>query len=389
MSETRLEPVLSESSGFSFGEVPSLTTPGTAAPAPPSLGPLAGFAGAFRGSGFNLIFRPDSAKTPTPLPIPVTGSDNVLELNLTLETLSFAKGLGSVPNRGSNGQADIFLNGVPYLQTISDVTIPSRPIGIHFEPGIWMAVPPTTVPAEGSTVVRMASIPHGTTLEAQGTSSTIAGKPTIPAVDITPFFTLSPHQKNPFPSQTATTKNAARIPQDLTSFIAAGTITQAMLTDPNTVLRNHIASQTITSTTTISISSQPKTPLFGGGTDNIAFLLGNAAASGAAPNAQTLKMEATFWIETVEYTIEVPVFQPGQPALIISGNPDAPGQPVPEFLVNPPAAITAPRSITVTATQIQYSQRVFLNFNTLTWPHVSVATLVPVGPIPVPASAFA
>ena len=388
MSETRLEPVLSESSGFSFGEVPSLTTPGTAAPAPPSLGPLAGFAGAFRGSGFNLIFRPDSAKTPTPLPIPVTGSDNVLELNLTLETLSFAKGLGSVPNRGSNGQADIFLNGVPYLQTISDVTIPSRPIGIHFEPGIWMAVPPTTVPAEGSTVVRMASIPHGTTLEAQGTSSTIAGKPTIPAVDITPFFTLSPHQKNPFPSQTATTKNAARIPQDLTSFIAAGTITQAMLTDPNTVLRNHIASQTITSTTTISISSQPKTPLFGGGTDNIAFLLGNPAASGAVPNAQTLKMEATFWIETAEFTIEVPIFEPGQPALIIPAQAGAAGQPVPEFLVNPPVAITAPRAITVKATQIQYSQQVFLNFNTLTWPHVSVATLVPDGPIPVPASAF-
>ena len=388
MSETRLEPVLSESSGFSFGEVPSLTTPGTAAPAPPSLGPLAGFAGAFRGSGFNLIFRPDSAKTPTPLPIPVTGSDNVLELNLTLETLSFAKGLGSVPNRGSNGQADIFLNGVPYLQTISDVTIPSRPIGIHFEPGIWMAIPPTTVPAEGSTVVRMASIPHGTTLEAQGTSSTIAGKPTIPAVDITPFFTLSPHQKNPFPSQTATTKNAARIPQDLTSFIAAGTITQAMLTDPNTVLRNHIASQTITSTTTISISSQPKTPLFGGGTDNIAFLLGNPAASGAVPNAQTLKMEATFWIETAEFTIEVPIFEPGQPALIIPAQAGAAGQPVPEFLVNPPVAITAPRAITVKATQIQYSQQVFLNFNTLTWPHVSVATLVPDGPIPVPASAF-
>jgi hypothetical protein len=57
--------------------------------------------------------------------------------------------------------------------------------------------------------------------------------------------------------------------------------------------------------------------------------------------------------------------------------------------VNPPVAITAPRAITVKATQIQYSQQVFLNFNTLTWPHVSVATLVPGSPIPVPASAFA
>jgi hypothetical protein len=389
MSEMPLETALSQTSGFSFGEVSSLTALRAAGVAPPSLGPLAAFTGTFRGSGFNLIFRPDSTKTPTTLPIPVTGSDNVLELNLTLETLSFSRSLGSVPNRGSAAQGDIFLNGVPYLQTINDVTIPSQPVGIHFEPGMWMAVPATTNPAEGSTVVRMASIPHGTTVEAQGTSSIIAGKPTIPAVDITPFSTLPPHNKIPFPSQTATTNNAARIPQNLTSFVAAGTITQAMLTDPNTVLRNHIASQTITSTTTISISSTPAAPLFGGGTDNIAFLLGNAAASGAAPNAQTLRMEATFWIETAEFTIEVPIFEPGQPALIIPAQTGAAGQPVPEFLVNPPVAITAPRSITVKATQIQYSQQVFLNFNTLTWPHVSVATLVPASPIPVPVSAFA
>jgi len=41
-----------------------------------------------------------------------------------------------------------------------------------------MAVPATTDPAEGVTLVRMASIPHGTTIEARGKSSTIKGKPT-------------------------------------------------------------------------------------------------------------------------------------------------------------------------------------------------------------------
>ena len=85
----------------------------------PTLGPLAAFTGAFRGSGFNAIFRPDSTETPTGLPKPITGSDNVLELNLTLETLSFSPSLGSVPNRGTGQQGDIFLNGVPYLQTIT------------------------------------------------------------------------------------------------------------------------------------------------------------------------------------------------------------------------------------------------------------------------------
>jgi hypothetical protein len=189
MTDLHLETALSLPSGFRFGEVSSQTAPRVLGTAVPSLGPLASFTGTFRGSGFNLIFRPDSAKTPTPLPKPITGSDNVLELNLTQETLSFSAGLGKVPNRGSGQQADAFLNGVPYLQTISDVTVPSQPVGIHFEPGIWLAVPPTTNPAEGATVARMASIPHGTTVEAQGKSFVVNGKPTIAAVDITPLST--------------------------------------------------------------------------------------------------------------------------------------------------------------------------------------------------------
>jgi hypothetical protein len=384
MSDTNLEPALLRPADFRFGEVSSLTTFRDSASSVPSLGPLAAFTGAFRGSGFNTIFRPDLG-SPTKLPVPVTGSDNLLELNLTRETLSFSQSLGSVPNRGEV-MPDIFLNGVPYLQVITDVTVPSQPIGIHFEPGLWMAIPTTTDPKEGPTLTRMASIPHGTTIEAQGTFTTIAGKPDIQPVSITPFTIGQPANTIQFPSQTASNKDTARIPQDLTSFVAAGTITQAMLDDPNTFLRNHIASQTITSTTVITISTDPASPLFGGGTRNIAFLLGNATAS--AQNADAVQMQATFWIETVDFTIEVPIFEPGQPPLIIPANTGAAGQPVPEFSVDPPEAIKAPRAIQVKATQIQYAQQVFLNFNGLTWPHHSVATLVPAAPLPVPASAF-
>ncbi len=385
MSDISLETALVSPSNFAIREVSNLTQFRAALIEAPTLGPLADFAGTFSGHGFNTIFRPDSKATPTALPIPVVGSDNVLELNLTSETLSFSKSLGSVPNRGFV-QGDIFLNGVPYLQTISDITVPSQPVGIHFEPGLWLMVPSTVDPAEETTVVRMASIPHGTTILAQGSAKTAPGKPTIPAVDITPFSTAPPHNKIPFPSQTAANKDTARIPQDLSSFITAGTITQAILTDPNTILRHHIAAQNITSTTTLSISTQPAAPLFGGGTGNMAFLLGNTGAT--APNAQDVKMTAVFWIETVKHTIVVPVFHPGHPPLIIPAETGEAGQPVPRFLVNPPIAITTPRSITVESTQIQYSQQVFLNFNTLTWPHISVATLVPSAPIPVPASVF-
>jgi len=381
MSDLQLQNALSMPAGFRFDEVPPLTVPAAATPAP-SLGPLAAFTGTFRGAGFNTIFRPDSPNTPTKLPVPVSPSvtDNVLELNLTEETLSFSPSLGAVPNRGMV-QGDITLNGIPYLQVINDVTIAGQSTGIHVEPGLWMAVPATTDPDEGVTFARMASISHGTTLLAQGKATTIAGKPTFPVIDITPST------PQPFPSQTATSVGSARIPQDLTSFIKAGTITQAMLDNPASVLSTHIAGLDITSTTAITVSATPPAPLFGGGLGNIAFLLGDSQAAG--PNAQAASMEATFYIETVEYTIQVPVFKPGQPPLTISPAAGPGRQPVPEFLVNPPAAITAPRTIKASATQIQYVQKVILNFNGFTWPHVSVATLVPAAPVAVPASAFA
>jgi hypothetical protein len=87
--------------------------------------------------------------------------------------------------------------------------------------------------------------------------------------------------------------------------------------------------------------------------------------------------------------VPVPVFEPGQPPLIIPGETGAAGQPAPEFLVNPPISIEAPRQITVTAPQIQYSRRVLLNFNHLSWPHVSMATLPPASPVVIPPSAWA
>jgi hypothetical protein len=385
VAKLALQPAVQLPAGFRITEVPiaaglHLTLPGSTTP---SLGPLVAFSGTFTGTGFNTIFRPDSPTTPTPLPIPVAGSDNVLELNLTTETLSFSPSLGSVPNRGMV-QGDAFLNGVPYLQTISDVTNPAQPTGIHLEPGLWICVPPTTDPKEGQEVARMASIPHGTTICAQGSSSVVAGPPTIPAVDITPFQGAT---KFPFPSQTATGHGTARIPQDLTPFIAAGTITQAILTDPNTVLRNHIAGQHITSTTIINISTAPASPQFGGGTDNIAFLMGDPAAT--RPNAQTTRMTATFWIETVQHTILAPIFTPGEQPLVLSPEGVEPGGVGPKFIVHPPGPIPHPRPITVTSTQIQYSQTVFLSFNGLTWPHVSVATLTPLGALPIPPGAWA
>ena len=153
---------------FKFGELrPNQKAPAASTPAAP-LGPLAAFVGTFAGNGFNTIFRPNNPNSP-PLPIPFPNSDNVLELNLTAETLAFSKSLGNVPNRGTVPQQDIELNGVPYVQQINDITIHGESTPIHFEPGLWMDVPATQVPPFNQpSVTRMASIPHGTTINAQG-----------------------------------------------------------------------------------------------------------------------------------------------------------------------------------------------------------------------------
>jgi hypothetical protein len=363
---------------FEFGEVPSTEGSSRPAPAPPhapSLGPLSAFTGTFHGHGFNTIFRPDIG-SPTKLPHPVE-SDNLLELNLVSQTLSFSRPLGSVPNRGEVTPS-IFLNGVSYLLTVSDITNPANPIGIHFEPGLWMKIHATKDPAEGTTLVRMASIPHGTTICAQGTSRTFSGPPSIPPVSITPNI-------GTFPSQTASNKRTARIPQDLDSFIKDGSITQDILDDPNTVLRNATAHQKILSTTALGVATNPSSPLFGGGTDNIAFLLGNQTATN--PNSQSTQMASFFWVETVQHTLTVPAWTPGQPPLAIRA-PTTSG-PAPVFLVTPPSAVTQPRKIKATSIQIQYSQKVILNFNGILWPHVSVATLVPDSLIPVSPSRWA
>lgn len=397
----------------------------------PPLGALANFKGVFTGKGFNTIFRPNSGPaTGTTFPKPVTPpppavpNENVLQLNLTTETLSFEAPLGNVPNRGlgqqagkPSGQGDIFLNGVPYVQRINDVTNAAtgkadfpNPQGIHFEPGLFMAVPATTDPAVGASIVRMGSIPHGTTINAQaldpvlnddlGDTITVLSGPTINPVDITPFPIGNPATKITFASQTAANDATPRLPQDLSKFIEQGTITQEILSDPNTILRKAIQGQDIVQTIVFTVSTTPQdakgvpaNPGLGGGTANMAMLEGepDAANPKSNANADAAQMSAIFWIETVRSTLTIPTWVPAQGALRIrvpAPNADSHTPPGPVFRVQPPHAVREPVTIAVEWTQLQYSQNVFLNFANLTWPHVSVATLVPAAELEVPDSVW-
>ena len=129
------------------------------------LGPLAPLAGKWSGRGLNIIWRPNH----TP------GQDRFLELNVTSDQIEFAAISGPIPNRGLL-QPDINMFGLTYLQQITDANLGA---GLHIEPGVWAAVPATTDPKVVPTVVRMASIPHGTVVLFQGTAATANGGPNI------------------------------------------------------------------------------------------------------------------------------------------------------------------------------------------------------------------
>ncbi len=309
---------------FVFGPLPPIEEPAppaaaavpiaAAAPAADPLGPLAGLAGNWTGQGFNVIWRPHNPPNRPP------GQDRFLELNVTSEQLDFGPALKGIPNRGLL-EPSILLNGLNYLQQISDSNTNTKQ---HFEPGLWVTVPGTSDPHEPRTVARMASIPHGTTILVQGTASTAAAAPTIPDVSIKPFTIGKPAQTIDFPEQTLTNQTQFR-----TSGAGLTGITQQMVNNPNTVLRSAITGQHIQSTTTLSVSSA-NASIPGGGTANIAFLRGGTK-QGQGPNAVAAHVAATFWLETLQ-------------------------------------GDTQPN-------QLQYSQIVLLNFNTLSWPHITVATL--------------
>jgi hypothetical protein len=180
-----------------------------------------------------------------------------------------------------------------------------------------------------------------------------------------------------------------------------------MLDDPNTMLRRQIAAQTITKTTIIEISTNAASPLppgplpaardpnrllpnFGGGTANIAFLLGlpDPPANGQGPNARATQLDAVFWIETVVYDVDVPALPAGSPPLVLTPLQSATVPLVPKFVASIPFVAGKGfkgGQVKVATTQIQYSQMVMLQFVGLTWPHVSVASLVPADPIAIPA----
>ncbi|KAK2042686.1 hypothetical protein LZ31DRAFT_555885 [Colletotrichum somersetense] len=377
----------------------NITQQATSAAPPPPLGVLNKLENrTFTGRGFNTIFRPHSTTSPTTLDVapvlkPPFIPDNILQLNITHESQVFAPGLGSVPNRGLMKQEDIDLNGVPYTQTIHDITeMEPKPPVIHFETGLWMHVPATSIPKLETSLARMASIPHGTTINAQCFSepSSSVGAPLIPDVDIRPS-PVGGGGRILFPSQTATDPATFRLPQNLKKFMQAETITQDMIDNPNIVLDRANKGKTILENTSYKITTTPEGSDFGGGTSNIGFLVGDSNQASldlpSRPNANATSVEAQYWISTVSTKIRLEPWEgpsDHEECKHFSPLPVRDGEEVPVFEVRFP--IPQAKTVSVEYTQLQYTQNVTLDFAGLHWPHVTVGTLVQTSPTVLEAS---
>lgn len=356
-----------------------------------NLGLLQDLAGTWQGQGFNLIARPD-----------FQGNANLyLQLNQTRETLQIQPIGSPIPNRGF-GQDDIELFGLTYLDKIVDAFTGGA---LHIEPGIWVTQPPTNYPSETAPVgdqiiARMASIPHGNALLAQGTAAPFSGPPTLKTVDAEYAFSVFPSfNSTPFVAASLT-MNAAGSSEDLTAHALTlppfdqynlnvlstpsnprtpvgtnppdpalpasidGVAMQTVINDPITLLQAVIQKQvaeghtfegtvlniaTQNSVTFLTQPNQPGGPSKSiavtdgaGGIENILFLKGGDPQEAKGPNAQTALVYATFWIEKVSSPNRAPFMQ------------------------------------------LQYAQMTILDFPILSrlptvvnlgWPHISVATL--------------
>jgi hypothetical protein len=236
------------------------------------------------------------------VPAPSAGGHEEFELIVKqyVEIVSFEPIGAQVPDRG--GDAGILcLGGLKYDMRIASLDS-NEPL--HLENGMWFYMP-----GQDQTVARSSAIPHGDCLLALGNSTQTPGAPELPVVPClpdgqpknAPFGYVDPYHLPPTsPFQT---------------------------NDANLVLRNALKSQTVTQTTTLSVSTAN-----GGGVLNIPFVTHNANATA---------FQSTYWIETV---VDPATNQPFQ--------------------------------------QLQYSQQTNMEFfeksdgsGLICWPHVNVNTL--------------
>ena len=159
---------------------PEAVTPAIGDP----LGPLAELPGpgatpgVWAGHGFNAIWRPHRLSS---------GQDRFLELNLTDDKIVFTRIDGQHPEPRGRTTPKSTCTASPTCSRSTKLGTRLRGCTSNPASGRWYPRPATRL--KPPTVVRMASIPHGTVINAQGVFQVIAGGPqNIPDNNILPFF---------------------------------------------------------------------------------------------------------------------------------------------------------------------------------------------------------
>jgi hypothetical protein len=368
-----------------------------------NLGLLAELAGTWEGVGFNLVARPDFEQS----------TNLFLELNLTTEKLVFAPIGSSIPNRGAF-QDDIELFGLTYLQQISDSVTGGA---LHIEPGIWVTQPATTQPPESAPagaqiIARMATIPHGNSVLAQGIAEKFSGPPTLspganstsganPAFSQFPSFNSTPFLATPgviaaagsseklsapgggFSAYTLTNaaqftpppppdKSNARTPLGnvpLVPVVPSAVITQPLVNDPITFLQQIVQAQLDEGHTfegvVLNIATQASIQFF-----NVANFTPPPPPGSAPPAGST----TTVSVETAGGGIEnIPFLEKNADTALVYAT----------FWIE---KVTHPQRRV--HQQLQYAQMVLLNFPAVfinipgvpnppnfSWPHITVGSL--------------
>lgn len=291
-------------------------------------------------------------------PAPPAGFKFRVLMNQYNEDLRFTFVDDDVPNRGllrpCTCESDQMVATLDYQQKIAQVAAEDRPdsgglagkagLPIHHEPGLWLydknrrtkddRIKGDEVTEVELTVARLASIPHGNSVLALGTSEVFDGMPPIPAVSglpsgrfedvltsdydfkTDPYFEPFKHYiDNPFMG------NVVGVP-GFPGFNPA---------DMNQILRFANQGVNIVRTTVLTVDSTRKSA----GIHNVPFVV---------REAEPVSMKSTFWIQEL-------------------ADKDQFGKP--KF-------------------RLQYSQIVMLNFfrpredeqpERASWPHISIATL--------------
>ena len=214
------------------------------------------------------------ATAPSPL-------DYRLLLNQYNEVLKFTLVDKAVPNRGisHNGatvQTDQFVVTLDYEQRVNQIAADDSPRSglaggpktIHHEPGLWLQMANETT--NGINIARLATVPHGDSVMALGTSNKSGGGPRIPDISGLPIG-VDPDLNHPYLAPY----------KQFHDNLFEGLFDPVR---PNDLLRAANSGLNIANTTTLSVDTAVET----GGISNIPFIVKQANAA---------EMKSTFWIE--------------------------------------------------------------------------------------------